>query len=70
VRELKAFSRVAGLAPGATKTVTLSVKAADIAYWNTAAQAFVVEKMIHQLYVGPSANPGDPNMKTATFTVQ
>lgn len=70
VRELKAFSRVAGLAPGATKTVTLSVKAADIAYWNTAAQAFVVEKMVHQLYVGPSANPGDPNMKTATFTVQ
>jgi beta-glucosidase len=69
-KELKAFARVAGLTPGAKQTVTLHVKAADLAYWNVATQKMTVEKMAYQLYVGPSSSAGDPNMKTGTFTIQ
>lgn len=70
VKDLKAFARVANLAPGATQTVTLTVKAADLAYWNTTAQEMTVEKMTYQLYVGPSSDSNDPNMKRATFAVE
>jgi beta-glucosidase len=70
VKELKAFARVEGLAPGATKTVTLQIPVSGLGYWNDATGTFVVEKMVHQLYVAPSADPTDSNLKTATFTVQ
>jgi beta-glucosidase len=69
-KELKAFARAEDLAPGATATVTLRVKASDLGYWDAAAKAFRVEKMVHQLYVGPSSDAADPNMLTSTFTVQ
>ncbi len=69
VKELKAFARLADLAPGATKTATLTVKAADLAYWDVAAKAMTVEKMQHQLFVGPSSDSSDPNMKTGVFTI-
>jgi beta-glucosidase len=69
-KELKAFARVPDIAPGATRTVTLTVKASDLAYWDTTTPAWKVERMVHQLYVGPSADAADPNTKTATFTVE
>ena len=69
-KELKAFARAEDIAPGATQTVTLTVKASELGYWDAAAKAMTVEKMAHQLYVGPSSDAGDPNMLTGTFTVQ
>jgi beta-glucosidase len=70
VKELKAFARVGPIAPGATRTATLSVKASDLGYWDAAAKAWTVEKNVHQLYVGPSSDAADPNMRTTTFTIQ
>lgn len=70
VKELKGFARLADLAPGATQKATITIKAADLAYWDTTAKAMTVEKMPYQLFVGPSADATDPNMKTGTFTVQ
>ena len=46
------------------------IKAEDLGYWDDASKKFVIEKMVHQLYVGPSADPQDANMKTTTFTIQ
>ncbi len=68
-KQLEAFARAADLAPGEKRTVSLHVKAADLAYWSVAAQQMTVEKMAYQLYVGPSSSSTDPNMKTGTFTI-
>jgi beta-glucosidase len=70
VKELKAFGRTKELAPGASETLTMTVKAADLVYWDVATQKYVVEKMVHQLSVAPSADPNDPNKLASTFTVQ
>ena len=70
VKELKAFGRTKVLAPGASETVTMKVKASDLAYWDVAGQRYVVEKMVHQLSVAPSADPNDANKLASTFTVQ
>jgi beta-glucosidase len=70
VKELKAFARAEDVAPGATRTVTLTVKARELAYWDAAAGAMKVEKMPHALRVGPSSDAADPNMLSSTFTVQ
>ncbi len=69
-KELKAFARVADLAPGTKQTVTFQVKGADLAYWSVAAQRMTVEKMAYQLYVGPSSSTTDPNLQTGSFTIQ
>ncbi|HYG66363.1 MAG TPA: glycoside hydrolase family 3 N-terminal domain-containing protein [Anaeromyxobacteraceae bacterium] len=69
-KELKAFARAENLAPGATQTVTLTVPASELGYWDTTSKKFVVEKMVHQLYVGPSADAGDPNTLKGTFTIE
>jgi beta-glucosidase len=70
VKDLRAFARVADLAPGEKRTVTLAVKAADLGYWDSAAHAFKVEKMSYQLYVGPSSDLADPNVLRATFSIR
>ncbi len=70
VKDLRAFARAEDLAPGATKTVTLNVKASELGYWDSEADKWVVEKMAHQLYVGPSADSANPNMLKGTFTIQ
>ncbi|TAL35746.1 MAG: hypothetical protein EPN93_09835 [Spirochaetes bacterium] len=70
VKELKTFARAADIAPAETRTVTLAVKARDLAYWNAGTDTWVVEKMPYQLYVGPSADSADTNMKTGMFTVE
>jgi beta-glucosidase len=69
VKELKAFVRLADIEPGETRTATLTVDAEDLAYWNTTSDAWEVERMTYQLYVGPSSDVDDPNMQTGSFTV-
>ena len=69
VKELEGFARVEDLAPGETRTVTIAVKAADLAYWDVAGKRWTVEKMVHQLYVGPSSDAASPGMLRATFTI-
>ena len=54
VRNLRAFARV-GLAPGETRTVTLRVPAADLAYWDDASGGFVVEPVRYGIHVGSSS---------------
>jgi beta-glucosidase len=56
VKELKAYARVS-LMPGESKVVPLSVNARDIAHWDMASNGWLVEKVVHQVLVGPSADP-------------
>ncbi len=51
-RELEAFAQVE-LAPGDTATVTLEVRAEDLAFWDTEANAFEVEATDYVVEVGP-----------------
>lgn len=66
VKELKAFTRVA-LEPGEQKTVQLRVPARDLAYYDEASSAFLVEAVEHRVLVGGSADPND--LLTASFNV-
>jgi len=70
IKDLRGFARAENIAPGAKKTVTIEVDVSTLGYWDASASAFVVEKMVHQLYVGPSSDTSDSNMLTGTFTVQ
>ena len=51
---LRGFERVA-LAPGETRCVTIPVAVKDLAYYDPAAKACVVERMEYPVYVGPSS---------------
>ncbi len=51
VRELKAFTRVS-LEPNETKKVTLTVPAADTAYYNVESKSWVVENGNYQVFIG------------------
>jgi beta-glucosidase len=51
--ELKGFERV-HILPGETKTVTLSLKASDLAFWDEKDHCFTVEKDRIQVMVGTS----------------
>jgi beta-glucosidase len=66
VKELKAYARVA-LMPGQSKDVQLFVNARDIAHWNQTANAWAIEKGMHQVLVGPSADP--TKLLMATFNI-
>jgi beta-glucosidase len=54
VKNLHAFARVA-LDPGETRTVTLRVPVSDLAYWDEASGAFVVEPARYDVLVGSSS---------------
>ncbi|KAF2331216.1 glycoside hydrolase family 3 C-terminal domain-containing protein [Flavobacterium ginsenosidimutans] len=54
-KELKAFKRVFFKA-GETKSVDLIVKAKDLEYWNTAKQAFELEKNTTEIQIGNSSD--------------
>jgi beta-glucosidase len=54
LKELKGFKRVF-LAPGEAKTVNLTLKGDDLAYWDTTLGRFVVEPDQVQLMVGSSS---------------
>jgi beta-glucosidase len=53
-QELKGFQRIA-IQPNETKTVTLTVKAEDLAYWDEEQNTWVVEEDRVKLMVGPSS---------------
>lgn len=63
-KELKAFTRVS-LKAGEMKNVQFSVPARDMAYWG--ATGWAVEKGMHTVLVGPSADP--MTLKSASFTI-
>lgn len=65
-KELKAFTRVS-LKAGEAKDVQLTVPASDLAYWDTGKAAWVVEKVVHKVLVGPSADPAQ--LQSADFSV-
>jgi len=54
LQELKGFDRIT-LAPGKTKTVSLSLAASDLAYWDVDADQWVVEGKPVRLQVGTSS---------------
>ena len=58
IKELKAFARVA-LKPGETKTVTLEVPAADLAFYDPDSAGWRVEEIEYLVQVGPSSNKQD-----------
>lgn len=53
-KELRAFARVK-LEPGEKKTVDLQVKVPELAYWDEATAAFVVEPTTYEVQVGSSS---------------
>jgi len=66
VRELKAFTKVA-LDPGASKSVTLHIPRADLAYWNPRTKSWVVTPGDYVARVGDSSR----NLPvTAGFSIQ
>jgi beta-glucosidase len=66
VKELKAYARVS-LMPGQSRDVQLFVNARDIAHWSMTANAWAIEKGMHQVLVGPSADP--TKLMMATFNI-
>ncbi|NUR86679.1 MAG: carbohydrate-binding protein, partial [Nonomuraea sp.] len=54
LRRLRGFDKIR-LAPGETRTVTLTFPVADLAFWDVTRSRFVVERSAHQLMVGRSA---------------
>ncbi len=58
VKELKGFARIK-LAAGETKTMSLPVKAADLAYYNPDAGAWQVEATSYEVMAGPSSRHDD-----------
>jgi beta-glucosidase len=54
IRELKGFERVA-IARGATRTVTFTLKAKDLAYWDEAASRWTVEAEPVEIQIGGSS---------------
>lgn len=54
IKELKAFKRIS-LKAGEKKTVQLKIAGADLAYWNTAKNKFVIENEPVELMVGSSS---------------
>ncbi len=53
-RELRGFQRIS-LAPGETKTVTLNLPAAKLAFWDEKTHGFVVEPGAFDLMIGASS---------------
>jgi len=54
LNDLKGFARV-HLEPHETQTVAFDVRAADLAFWDTAAAAWEVEPITYDVRVGPSS---------------
>lgn len=54
LRRLRGFEKVR-LAPGESRTVTLAIRAEDLAFWDVTRGRFVVEDAPHKIMVGRSA---------------
>jgi beta-glucosidase len=61
-KQLRGFSRVS-VAAGETKTVTMRLPAADLAYWDVAKHAWVVEPGRVELMVGRSSADSDLELR-------
>ena len=66
VKLLRGFEKVA-LAPGETGRVTIPVKVGDLAYYDPAEKAWVVERMEYTVHVGPSSRQSD--LLTTSFEI-
>ena len=66
VKLLRGFSKVL-LPPGEKKSVTFTVHARDLAYYDPESSAWRVEPVLHQILVGSSSRPAD--LLQATFGV-
>jgi beta-glucosidase len=62
LKQLRGFQRVT-LAAGETKTVTLRLTGADLAYWSTAKRAWVVEPGRVEVMVGRSSADADLKLR-------
>jgi len=58
VKDLKAFSRVA-LEPGQTQTLSLELKAKDLAYYNEQTGSWQIEEIQYPVFVGPASRAQD-----------
>jgi len=58
VKILRGFARV-DLAPGEEKQVTIECPVEKLAYYDPYTRAMEVEHMVHQVYIGTSADNGD-----------
>ena len=58
VRELKGFRRVS-LAPGETQRVSYTLRARDLAYFDSDTQDWIVEPLTARVFVGPSSREQD-----------
>ncbi len=61
-KALKGFQRLT-IEPGKTATATIVLRAADLAYWDTAAHAWVVEPGPVELLVGNSSRAADLTLR-------
>jgi beta-glucosidase len=66
VKLLRGFERVS-LAPGETRRLSLPVRVKDLSYYDTAAKAWVVERLEYPVLVGSSSRSSD--LLTASFRV-
>jgi len=62
IKDLKAFGKLS-LQPGETKTLSLEVKAEDLAYYNIEKSGWEIEEMKYLVYVGPSSRPEDLQLR-------
>ncbi|SHK48247.1 beta-glucosidase family protein [Xylanibacter ruminicola] len=69
-KELKAYAKTKLLAPDETETVTMTVKAADLASFDEAASAWVVAAGEYQFLVGASAQDIKATLKANAKTQQ
>jgi len=58
VKLLRGFEKLA-LAPGETKQVKFLVPVKDLAYYDVATRAWVVERGLHSVLVGPSSRAAE-----------
>ena len=64
-KELKAYAKTRLLKPGESETVTLQVKAADLASYDEAASAWVVTEGTYEFLVGASSQDVKATLSTA-----
>jgi beta-glucosidase len=69
-KELKAFAKTKQLAPGESETVTMTVKAADLASFDEAASAWVVAAGEYQFLVGASSQDIKATLKATAKAQQ
>jgi beta-glucosidase len=60
--QLRGFERVR-VAKGETRTVTLRLAAADLAFWDVARRAWTVERGLVELLVGSSSARADLKLR-------